>query len=60
VGSDITLESKFARDDFLDRDFLVPAVAAVPFLAARLGDFFGAAEGTSRLFDGLSRHQPKF
>jgi hypothetical protein len=43
VRADVALQRELARDDFFDRDFLVPAVAAVLFLAARLGHLFGAA-----------------
>ena len=45
-----------ARDDVLDGDLLVPAVAAVFLLAARLGHLFRAAQHAACLHDGLSRH----
>ena len=54
VGADVAFERELARDDFLDRDLLVPAVAAVLLLAARLGHLFGAAQRAPRLDDGLA------
>ena len=51
MGPDVTLEGKLARDDLLDRDLLVPAIAAVLLVAARLGDLLGAAQGAPRLGD---------
>src|SRR5262245_25123098 len=36
VGADVALQRELARDDVLDGDFLVPAVAAVALVAARL------------------------
>src|ERR1041385_2227088 len=49
VGADVALERELARDDLFDRDFLVPAVAAVFLLAARLGNLFRAAQRAARL-----------
>ena len=46
VGADVALERELAGDDLLDGDLLVPAVAAIPLLAARLGDFLRAAQRT--------------
>src|SRR4029077_19042396 len=48
-----------ARDDLFDGDLLVPAVAAVLLLAARLGDFLGAAQRAARLDHRLPRHMMK-
>ena len=56
VRADVPFEREFARHDFLDRDLLVPAVAAVFLLAARLGDFFGAAQRAPGLDDRLPWH----
>src|SRR5438552_19166456 len=56
VGPDVALQGKFARDDLFDRNLLVPAVAAVFLLAARLGNLFRAAQRTPRLDDSLSGH----
>src|SRR5436190_298390 len=56
VRADIALQREVARDDFLDRDFLVPAVAAVLLFAARLGDVFGVAERAADLRDGFTGH----
>ena len=47
VRADIALERELAGDDLLDRDLLVPAIPAVFFLAARLGDVFRAAQGAA-------------
>src|SRR6185503_4695883 len=58
VRPDVALEGELAGDDFLDRDFLVPAVAAVLFLATRLRHFLGAAQRTPRLCDRLAWHGP--
>src|SRR5215471_5111726 len=58
VRTDVALEREFAGDDLLDRDFLVPAVAAVLFLAARFGHFLGTAQRTSRLSERLAWHRP--
>ena len=49
MRADVALQRELARDDFFDGDFLVPAVAAILFLAARLGDFLGAAQRAPRL-----------
>ncbi len=46
VRPDVALDREVSRDDFFDRDFLVPAVAAVLLLAVRIRDFFRAAERT--------------
>ena len=54
VRADVALERELARDDFFDGDFLVPAVTAVAFLPARLGDVLGAAEGAPGLGHGLA------
>jgi hypothetical protein len=56
VGADIALQGEVAGDDFLDRDFLVPAVAAVFLFAARFGHLFGAAQRAPRFHDRLTRH----
>jgi hypothetical protein len=56
VRADVALQCELAGDDFLDRDFLVPAVAAVLFLAAGLRHFFGAAQRAPRLGDRLAWH----
>ena len=57
VGADVALQRELARDDLFDRDLLVPAVAAVALLAARLGDFLRAAQRAPRLGHGLSGHR---
>ena len=44
VGADVALQGEFPRDDLLDGDLLVPAVATVPLVAAGLGDLLRAAE----------------
>ena len=51
LGADVALDRELAGDDLFDRDFLVPAVAAVFLLAARLRDLFGAAQRAARLDD---------
>src|SRR5262249_43073229 len=56
VRADVALEGELTRDDFLNRDLLVPAIAAILLLAARLGDLLRAAEGAPRLDDGLAGH----
>src|SRR5687767_6800021 len=57
MGPNVALQRELAGDDLLDRDLLVPAVAAVPFFAARLRDFLGAAQGATFLVaDRLPRH----
>src|SRR5688572_18998073 len=57
VGANVALQRELAGDDLLDRDLLVPAVAAVPFFAARLRDFLGAAQGATLLVTNrLSTH----
>src|SRR5262245_12609698 len=56
VRADVTLQRKFAGDDFFDGDLLVPAVATVLLLALGLGDILGAAKGTPRLGDRLAGH----
>ena len=56
VRADVALERELARDDVLDGDLLVPALAAVAFVAARLGDFLVAAEGTTDGFGGSTGH----
>jgi hypothetical protein len=60
VRADIALERELARDNFLDRDLLVPAVAALSFFAPRLGHFFRAAQRTPRLFNDFAGHLAKF
>ena len=47
VGADVAFQGEFARNDFLDGDFLVPAVPAVFLFPARLGHFLGAAQGAA-------------
>jgi hypothetical protein len=49
VGADIALEGELTRDDFFDGDLLVPAIAAVFFLASRFGHLFGAAQRTTNV-----------
>ena len=49
VRADVALQREIARDDFFDRNLLVPAFAAVAFFAARLRDFLGAAQGAAFL-----------
>src|SRR3954468_19115432 len=49
VRADVALQRELARDDVLDRDLLVPAIAAVFLLASRLGDFLRVAERASYL-----------
>ena len=49
VRADVALERELAGDDLFDRDLLVPAVAAVALLAARLRDFLGAAQRAALL-----------
>jgi hypothetical protein len=56
VGADIAFQREFTRDDFFDRDLLVPAVAAVLLLAARLRDVLGIAERAANLRDGFPGH----
>src|SRR6266851_3840946 len=56
VGADVPFQRELARDNFFDRDFLVPAVAAVLFLATGFGDLLRAAECTPRLGDRLPGH----
>src|SRR6266704_397631 len=56
VGADVPLQRELARDNFFDRDFLVPAVAAVLFLAAGFGDLLSAAERAPGLGNRLSGH----
>ena len=53
VRADVALERELARDDVLDGDLLVPAVAAVALVAARLGDFLRAAQRASNGFSRL-------
>ena len=43
VRADVAFQRELTRDDFFDGNLLVPAVTAVAFFAARLGDFLGAA-----------------
>ena len=57
VRADVALQRELARDDFLDGDLLVPAVAAVLLLAARLGDVLGVAERAADLRDGFTGHR---
>ena len=52
--ADVAFERELARDDFFDGDFLVPAVAAVLLLAARLRHLLGAAQRAPRLHDRLA------
>src|SRR5688572_903016 len=54
---DVPLQRELARDDLLDRNLLVPAVAAVPLVATRLRDLFRAAQGASCLSRGLAGHR---
>jgi hypothetical protein len=54
VRADVAFERELACDDLLDGELLVPAVAAVTLIAARLRDLLGAAERASRLRDGFS------
>src|SRR5438045_4080757 len=56
VRTDVTLQGEFARDNFLNGDFLVPAVAAVFFFTAGLGDLLRATERAPRLGDRFARH----
>src|SRR5262249_55983327 len=56
VRPDVALECELAGDDLLDRDFLVPAVAAVFLFTAGLGHLFRAAERAPRLDDRLAWH----
>ena len=56
VRADVALERELAGDDLFDRDLLVPAVAAVAFFAARLGDLLGAAQRAPGLDDSFSGH----
>src|SRR6185295_3018010 len=56
VRADVALQGELARDDLLDGNLLVPAVAAVLLLATRLGDFFGAAQRAARLGHRFSGH----
>ena len=56
VRADVAFEGELARDNFFDGDLLVPAVAAVLLLAARLGDVFGAAQRAPRLGHRFSGH----
>src|SRR6185503_5973701 len=49
VCADVTLERELTRDDLLDRDFLFPAVSAVPLLAPRFGYVLRPAQYTLRL-----------
>jgi len=51
VGTDVTLQREFTGDDFLDGDFLVPAVAAIALVSTRLGDLFRAAQRTPAFND---------
>ena len=57
VRADVALERELARDDVLDGDLLVPAVAAVALVAARLGDFLRAAQRAPDGFGRLSGHR---
>src|SRR5207247_1925229 len=59
VRADVTLQRELARDDLLDGDFLVPAVAAILLLAPRLRNLFRAAERASRFDDCLAWHMVK-
>src|SRR5262245_39659518 len=56
VRADVALQRELARDDLLDRDLLVPAVAAVLLFTARLRHFFGTAQRAPRLDDRLAWH----
>src|SRR5262249_60808522 len=56
VRADIALERELTGDDFLDRDFLFPAVSTVPLLAARLGHLLRAAQRTLGLRHRFPRH----
>src|ERR1044071_4979405 len=51
VRADIPLQRELAGDDLLDRDLLLPAVAAVAFLAAWFGGILRAAQRALRLLD---------
>jgi len=44
VRPDVPLERELPGDDFLDGNLLVPAVAAVTFVPARLREFLCAAQ----------------
>src|SRR3954453_2945986 len=57
VRADVALEGELARDDAFDGDLLVPAVAAVLLLTARLGHFLGIAQRATHLLDRLAGHQ---
>ena len=57
VGPDIAFEGELARDDLLDRNLLVPAVATVLLLAAWLGDVLGAAQCAPSLGGRSGSHQ---
>src|SRR5690606_30005672 len=56
VRADVSLERELARDDLLDGDLLVPAVAAVLLFTAGLGHVLGAAERAPGLGDGFPGH----
>src|SRR5262249_23204080 len=56
VRADVPLQRELARDDVFDRDFLVPAIAAIALVAARLGDIFRAADPAAHTFGGLTGH----
>ena len=47
--ADIAFQREIARNDFLDRNLFVPAVAAVFFFAARFRHLFGPAQRAARL-----------
>src|SRR5258708_2490048 len=57
MRADVALERELARDDLFDRDFLVPAVAAVFLLAPRFGAIFGVADRAANLRDGFPGHR---
>ena len=57
VGADIALQHELAGDDLLDRDLLVPAVAAIPLVAAWFGNLFGVTECAAGLVGGFAGHK---
>src|SRR5262245_10498965 len=53
---DVAFQREFARDDFLDRDFLVPARAAVARVAFGLGNVLATAQRAAGNLGGATGH----
>src|SRR5690606_4846137 len=60
LGADVALDRELAGDDVFDRDLLLPALAAVTFVAARVGDFTRAAQRAPQRLCNLPGHSANY